>query len=64
MALRGEVERAEAILRPLLENAFEAYLEQGYLVREGEGYKLAASFASENGVKTASARVAAFLPRT
>jgi len=64
MTLRGEVERAEAILRPLLENAFEAYLEQGYLVREGEGYKLAASFASENGVKTASARVAAFLPRT
>jgi glycerol-3-phosphate O-acyltransferase len=63
MALQGDIERTEAVERPLLENAFEAFLDQGYLARSGEGYALTPSFASEAGVKAAEARISAFLPR-
>ncbi len=64
LALSGEVERSEAIERPLLENAFESFIEQGYLEREGEGYRLAPAFGSESDVARAEERVAAFLPKT
>ena len=63
MALQGELERTEAVERPLLENAFEAFLDQGYLARSGEGYALTPSFGSEAGVKAVQARLSAFLPR-
>lgn len=62
MALKGEIERAEAVERPVIENALEAFLDQGYLVRSGEGYALTASFASDEGVKSVAARIAAFIP--
>jgi len=63
MVLRGEIERAEAVERPLIENALEAFVDQGYLVRADEGYALTPSFATEGGVRAVEGRVAAFLPR-
>ncbi|HEY4120938.1 MAG TPA: 1-acyl-sn-glycerol-3-phosphate acyltransferase [Byssovorax sp.] len=44
MFLGGEIERAEAVSRPVLENAFAAFVEQGYLKRAAGKLSLAASF--------------------
>ncbi len=63
MSLRGELERTEAVERPILENALEAFVDQGYLVRGDEGYALTPSFANEAGVRAVEARVAAFVVR-
>ncbi len=46
MFLSGEIERSEAVNRPALENAFAAFLEQGYLRREDGKLALSESFAS------------------
>ncbi|MBM4374886.1 MAG: 1-acyl-sn-glycerol-3-phosphate acyltransferase [Deltaproteobacteria bacterium] len=61
MALRGEIERAEAVLRPLLENALESFVEQGYVLRADGSYALTPSFATESGVRAVEARIAAFV---
>lgn len=63
MTVRGEIERTEAVLRPLFENAFESFVEQGYLVRVDGGYALATSFATEAGIGAVQGRIAAFLAR-
>jgi glycerol-3-phosphate O-acyltransferase len=62
MFLQGEIERAEAVSRPMIENAFASFCDQGYLEREGKTLTLAASFDSEEAVRAIEARVAAFLP--
>ncbi|HEY3496256.1 MAG TPA: 1-acyl-sn-glycerol-3-phosphate acyltransferase [Polyangiaceae bacterium] len=41
MFLAGEIERREAVSKPLLQNAFQAFAEQGFLVHR-EGYELPA----------------------
>ncbi len=61
MFLRGEIERAEAVARPMLENAIDAFVDQGYLIRKGDELSLAQSFASPAGVQAVEARLAAFL---
>src|SRR6185295_5065114 len=62
MFLGGEIERSEAVSRPTLENAFAAFLEQGYLQRAEGKLALAESFASEEAAATLEARVASYLP--
>lgn len=62
MFLQGEIERAEAVSRPTIENAFAAFCDQGYLEREGKTLALAGSFESEDAARAIEARVAAFLP--
>ncbi len=60
MFLRGEIERAEAVARPCIENALESFVEQGYLVRDNEALSLAQSFATPEGVHAVEARIRAF----
>ena len=61
MFLGGEIERSEAVSQPTLENAFAAFVEQGYLERKDGKLALAESFASEDAAETIEARVASYL---
>jgi glycerol-3-phosphate O-acyltransferase len=63
MFLRGEIERSEANARPTMENAFDAFVDQGYLVRKGDDLALAQSFCSAAGVQAVHARITAYLRR-
>ncbi|MSP25507.1 MAG: hypothetical protein EXR75_10150 [Myxococcales bacterium] len=60
MFLRGEIERAEAVARTTIENAFEVFVEQGYLVREKESLRLSLSFESPEGVRAVEGRIRGF----
>ena len=61
MFIEGDIERAEAVSRPMIDNAFAAFRDQGYVAREGKELTLSPSFASEEAVGAAEARVADFL---
>ena len=63
MFLAGEVERREAVSRPLFENAQMAFVDQGYVTRTDGKLGLAASYDDAAAVKTIEARIAGFLPR-
>ncbi len=62
MFLAGEVERREAVSRPLFENAHGAFVDQGYLTRDEGKLRLADSYDSQAAVRTIEAKVAGFLP--
>ena len=49
--------------QPTLENAFTAFVDQGYLKRHEGKLALAESFASEETAQTVEARVASYLLR-
>lgn len=61
MFLGGELELREAISRPVLENAFEAFVDLGFLLREGGRYALSESYATEQAVQTIEPRIASYL---
>jgi len=61
MFLAGEVELREAVSRPVIENAFLAFVDQGYLARTDGKYVLPESYATADAVKTIEARIASFL---
>lgn len=61
MFLAGEIELREAISRPVVENAFLAFVDQGYLRRQEGKYVLPDSYASAEAVATIEARVASYL---
>jgi glycerol-3-phosphate O-acyltransferase len=61
MHLAGEIQRREAVSQAILENAYSAFLDQGYLVRKDGKLSLAASFASPEAIGTVEAKVAEFL---
>jgi glycerol-3-phosphate O-acyltransferase len=63
MFLGGEVERAEAVSRSLVENAVAAFRDLGYLQREAEALALADPHRSEAGAAAIEAQIAAFLAR-
>jgi glycerol-3-phosphate O-acyltransferase len=63
MFLAGEIERREAVSRPILENAYSAFVDQGYLSRSEGKLALAASYDNAAAVRTIESRVAGFLPR-
>ena len=63
MFLAGEIERREAVSRPLFENAQMAFVDQGYLTRIEGKLGLATSYDMQAAVKTIETRVAGFLPR-
>jgi glycerol-3-phosphate O-acyltransferase len=62
MFLAGEIERCEAVSRPLFENAHGAFVDQGYLTREDGKLALAESYDTQAAVRTIEARIAGFLP--
>jgi glycerol-3-phosphate O-acyltransferase len=61
MFLEGDIERSEAVSRPMLENAVASFVEQGYLVRRDGKLALADSFASAEALATIEGRIAAFV---
>lgn len=61
MFLEGDIERSEAVSRPMIENAIASFVDQGYLVRRDGKLALADSFASPEALATIEGRIAAFL---
>jgi glycerol-3-phosphate O-acyltransferase len=59
MFLAGEIPRSEAVSRPLLENAYASFVDQGYLARSGGKIALTESYAGASAVATIEARIAA-----
>jgi glycerol-3-phosphate O-acyltransferase len=63
MFLAGEIACREAVTRPILENAFLAFVDQGYLGRNDGKYVLPESYASSDAVRVIEGRIATYLPR-
>ena len=63
MFLAGEIERREAVSGPILENAFEAFVDLEYVNRSEGKLELPESYASTETVRTIEAKVAGFLVR-
>jgi glycerol-3-phosphate O-acyltransferase len=59
MFLSGEIARSEAVSRPLLENAYASFVDQGYLSRAGGKIALTPSYATASAVQTIEARIMA-----
>ena len=62
MFLAGELQSREAISRPVIDNAFLAFVDQGYLGREDGKLGLPDSYASADAVRTIESRIASYLP--
>jgi glycerol-3-phosphate O-acyltransferase len=61
MYLSGEIERHEAVSKPILQNALLAFKDEGYVqLREGK-YSLTTSFDSPDAVRAIEGRVAGYL---
>lgn len=61
MFFAGEIQRREAVSKPLVENAFLALLDQGYLVRSEGKLELAESFQTGRAVGAIEGRIAGYL---
>ncbi len=61
MHLSGEIERREALSRPVFENAFHAFVDLEYVNRSDGKLALPESYASADAVATVEARIARFL---
>jgi glycerol-3-phosphate O-acyltransferase len=63
MFLGGEIERAEAVSGPVLDNALAAFVDQGYLRRSEGKLLLAEPYRTEEAARAIEARVARYLSR-
>jgi glycerol-3-phosphate O-acyltransferase len=61
MHLSGEIERREALSRPVFENAFHAFVDLEYVNRNDGKLALPESYASADAIATVEARIARFL---
>jgi glycerol-3-phosphate O-acyltransferase len=59
MFLAGELSRREAVSRPLIENAYASFIDQGYLERQDGKLAVTASYATPSALATIEARIAA-----
>lgn len=59
MVLAGEISRPEAVSRPLIENAYASFVDQGYLARDSGKVSLTESYATAGAVATIESRIAA-----
>jgi glycerol-3-phosphate O-acyltransferase len=62
MFLAGEIARREAVNRPLLENAYTSFVDQGYVARKGNEAELNESYATSSAVATIESRILAMGP--
>jgi glycerol-3-phosphate O-acyltransferase len=62
MFLAGEIARREAVSRPMLENAYASFIDQGYVARKEGKLALTESYATASAVGTIEARIAAMGP--
>jgi glycerol-3-phosphate O-acyltransferase len=60
MFLAGEIAGREAITRPVVENAYLAFVDQGYLTRTDGKYALPESYATPEAVRVVEGRIAAY----
>jgi glycerol-3-phosphate O-acyltransferase len=63
MFLGGEIERAEAVSRPIIENAVLAFRDLGFVTRDGDVVALADAHRTEAGAAAVEAEIAPFLER-
>jgi glycerol-3-phosphate O-acyltransferase len=63
MYLNEEIVRREAVSRPVIENAYAAFIDEGYLTRTEGKLALAESYATPDAVKTIESRIALYLPK-
>lgn len=63
MFLGGEIERAEAVSRPIVDNALLAFRDLGVLERDGDALSLAPAHRTEEAAAAVEARIAAYLAR-
>ena len=61
MFLAGEIERQESVSKPIIQNAYQAFIDQGYLTRGDKKIELAESFRTVRAVKAIEGRVAGHL---
>jgi glycerol-3-phosphate O-acyltransferase len=61
MYLAGEIERHEAISKPIVHNALLAFKDEGYVAQREGKYQLTASFDSADAVPAIEARIASYL---
>jgi glycerol-3-phosphate O-acyltransferase len=61
MFYAGEIERREAVSKPLFENAYQALTDQGYLVKTDAKLELAESFQTARAVAAIESRIAGYL---
>ena len=61
MFLQGDIESAEAVSRPMIDNALSSFIDQGYLRRQKDKLALSDTFHSEEGVQAVEGRISAFL---
>lgn len=61
MFLAGEIERREAVSRPIIENAYAAFIDQGYVARVEGKIGLPESYATANAVRTIESRITGYL---
>jgi glycerol-3-phosphate O-acyltransferase len=61
MFLSGEIEKREAVSRPVLENAFSSFVDQGYLARNEGKLSLTESYVTAEAARTIEAKISAFL---
>jgi glycerol-3-phosphate O-acyltransferase len=59
MFLAGEIGRREAVSRPIVENAFASFVDQGYIEKLDGKYSLTSSYATPSVVATIESRIAA-----
>jgi len=59
MFLAGDIARREAVSRPLLENAYTSFVDQGYVARKGQDVELNASYRTASAVATIESRILA-----
>jgi glycerol-3-phosphate O-acyltransferase len=62
MFLAGEIERREAVSKPTLRNAFQAFAEQGFVLHR-ENYLLAPDYVGPDAVRGIEAQIASYFPR-
>ena len=63
MFLGEEIRRREAVSRAVIENAYTAFADQGFVTRSGDKVVLAAPHASPDAVKALEARIVTYLPK-
>ncbi|HXX70523.1 MAG TPA: 1-acyl-sn-glycerol-3-phosphate acyltransferase [Polyangiaceae bacterium] len=59
MFLAGEIAKREAVSRPLIENAYSSFVDQGYVSRAGDKIALTESYETPSAVSTIEARITA-----
>jgi glycerol-3-phosphate O-acyltransferase len=58
----GVIERPEAVSKPMIQNAFQAFVDHGYLLHR-EGYELSPAYARPEALAEIEERIASYLPQ-